>query len=87
MDNKKTAEVIFSDVGGNENIISYTHCMTRLRFNLKDTSLADTEELRKTPGIMGVVEKGGNRDHVQVLANGGLFSLFAAGSIVFDNAI
>ena len=59
MDNKKTAEVIFSGVGGNENIISYTHCMTRLRFNLKDTSLTDTEELRKTPGIMGVVEKGG----------------------------
>ena len=59
MDKKETAERILSSIGGKENIVSYTHCMTRLRFNLKDESICRTDELKSTPGIMGVVQSGG----------------------------
>ena len=46
-------------VGGEENIVSFTHCATRLRFNLKDDKKANSEKLKNTAGIMGVVNKGG----------------------------
>ncbi len=59
MDKKETAAKILSLIGGKENIISYTHCMTRLRFNLKDNDAAKTEELKAQSGIMGVVQSGG----------------------------
>ena len=39
-DNKKKASAILEKVGGKENIEFLVHCMTRLRFNLKDQSLA-----------------------------------------------
>ena len=42
---KKVAEQILSTVGGAENVASVTHCMTRLRFNLKDESLSNDEKL------------------------------------------
>lgn len=59
MDYSKLAETILSGVGGKDNIISFTHCMTRLRFNLKNENIADTEKLKNTAGIMGVVLNGG----------------------------
>ena len=59
MDKKETAEKILSLIGGKENIISFTHCMTRLRFNLRSEEDADTNALKATPGIMGVVQSGG----------------------------
>lgn len=59
MDNQQLAKTILRAVGGEKNIISFTHCATRLRFNLKDAQSADTEKLKSTAGIMGVVNKGG----------------------------
>lgn len=59
MNHLELAEKILHAVGGKENIISFTHCMTRLRFNLRNDSAADTDTLRKTPGVMEVVIKGG----------------------------
>lgn len=50
---------ILSLVGGKENVTGLTHCATRLRFNLKDESKAQTEELKKTMGVLGVVQSGG----------------------------
>lgn len=41
------------NVLGKDNIQSATHCMTRLRFVLKD------ERVKKIPGVMGVMRKGG----------------------------
>jgi PTS system beta-glucosides-specific IIC component len=58
-DYKPLAEQIIALVGGKENISNVTHCMTRLRFDLKDMSLPKTEELKKVPGVLGVVENGG----------------------------
>lgn len=40
-------------LGGKDNIGYFTHCMTRLRFNLKDESLADEEALKNLSGILG----------------------------------
>lgn len=46
-------------VGGPDNVTGLTHCATRLRFNLRDESLAKTDELKETPGVLGVVQSGG----------------------------
>lgn len=53
------AKDILSHVGGKENIASLIHCATRLRFKLKDNALADAEGLKAKPGIIMVVESGG----------------------------
>ncbi|MBQ7679226.1 MAG: PTS transporter subunit EIIC, partial [Butyrivibrio sp.] len=59
MDYKTTAAKIVELVGGKENISAHTHCMTRLRLVLKDSSKAKIDELKKVDGIKGVVNKGG----------------------------
>ena len=53
------ARIIIQNVGGKSNIISLTHCITRLRFKLKDESLAQTEILNNTEGIVTVIQSGG----------------------------
>lgn len=59
MDYKSLAKTILNDIGGKENVISFTHCATRLRFNLKDDSKVDRKHLDETKGVMGIVNKGG----------------------------
>lgn len=59
MDYKKMAQQILEYVGGKDNVTGLTHCATRLRFNLKDESKADTEAIQALSGISGVVSKGG----------------------------
>lgn len=53
------AKDIIQHVGGKENISNLRHCMTRLRFNLKDNSKADIAYLKERDGVMTVVESGG----------------------------
>lgn len=48
------AQTIIQNVGGPENIDSVIHCITRLRFYLKDESKANTEILKNTDGIIDV---------------------------------
>lgn len=43
---------ILEKVGGKENVLSVTHCMTRLRFTLKDDSLVQKDEVVKSPEVM-----------------------------------
>lgn len=59
MKNKKLAESIIENVGGQENIVSLVHCATRLRFVLKDESKADAEIIKKQTGVITVVQSGG----------------------------
>lgn len=59
MTNKELAKEIIAKVGGEDNVKSVTHCMTRLRFILKDVEKAQKEELKAMDEIMGVVYKGG----------------------------
>ena len=56
---EKLAEDIIKNVGGKENVNSLNHCMTRLRFKLKDESKANTEILKNMDGIVSVVQSGG----------------------------
>jgi PTS system beta-glucosides-specific IIC component len=56
---KSLAEEIVKNVGGEENVSSLVHCVTRLRFTLKDKSKADTEALKKLDGVMQVLDAGG----------------------------
>lgn len=58
-DNKKIAEDVLAAVGGKENVSSVTHCMTRLRFNLKDAGIPNEEEVKALKGVLGVVQTGG----------------------------
>ena len=53
MDYKRLAEQILELVGGKENVSGLVHCATRLRFNLKDESKAQTDALKKTKGVVG----------------------------------
>jgi PTS system beta-glucosides-specific IIC component len=53
------ARIIIQNVGGKSNIVSLTHCVTRLRFKLKDESKAQTEVLKDTEGIVTVIQSGG----------------------------
>lgn len=57
--NAQIAAEVLAAVGGKENVVSVTHCMTRLRFNLKDMSLPDPEKIKTIKGVIGVVESGG----------------------------
>jgi len=47
------ASNIIGLVGDKENIASFTHCMTRLRFNVKDKGIVKVEEIEKLPGVVG----------------------------------
>lgn len=53
------AEKIVKNVGGKENISSLTHCITRLRFKLKDESKANDDVLKNMDGVVTVMKSGG----------------------------
>ena len=67
------ATKIIQLVGTEENISVFTHCATRLRFNLKDNSKADIEQLKNLPGVLTAQEKGGQ---VQVVIGAKVQSVF-----------
>ncbi len=89
MDYKALAAKILENVGGRENVSRVVHCATRLRFALKDENKAQTEALKKTPGVLSVVNAGGQYQIVigpdvpivyqEVISLGGFESASAAG--------
>ena len=58
-DNKQIAQDVLAAVGGKDNVTSVVHCMTRLRFTLKDAGMPDTNQVKKIKGVIGVQESGG----------------------------
>ncbi|WP_424449129.1 glucose PTS transporter subunit IIA [Microbacterium arborescens] len=60
------AESIVDAVGGPGNIESLTHCATRLRFQLRDSSNVDQSTVEAIPGVMGAVPQAGNRYQVVI---------------------
>lgn len=58
-DYNQLAKAIIAGVGGEGNVISVTHCVTRLRFKLVDESKADADTLTKTKGVLKVIQAGG----------------------------
>jgi beta-glucoside PTS system EIICBA component len=55
MDYRDCAEQILKEVGGSENITDLVHCMTRLRFTLKDDNLANDKKIKAIKGVIDVV--------------------------------
>ena len=53
------SQAIVDNIGGVDNIESVTHCMTRLRFVLKDNSKLDEAAVKAIDGVMGVTQQGG----------------------------
>lgn len=58
-DYTELSQDIVAHVGGKDNIIKLVHCVTRLRFTLKDESKADDDYLKQRDGIVTVVKAGG----------------------------
>ncbi|MEI7085781.1 beta-glucoside-specific PTS transporter subunit IIABC [Pectobacterium versatile] len=67
MDYKQTASRIIEHLGGAPNIISLFHCITRLRFSLKDVNKVDRNALENLDGVMGINLSG---DQFQVIIGG-----------------
>lgn len=59
MNYQASAKQILQDVGGSGNVQSLSHCMTRLRFTLKDQGIVDDAKVKGIPGVMGVMKKAG----------------------------
>ncbi|MGD6966357.1 beta-glucoside-specific PTS transporter subunit IIABC [Rossellomorea vietnamensis] len=59
MKHKELAKEILELVGGKENVNRVSHCVTRLRFRLKDEKKANTEALKAHDGVVTVMQSGG----------------------------
>lgn len=57
--NRKLGEDVVGLVGGKENILSISHCMTRLRFKLRDDAKADTKAIESHKGVIQVINANG----------------------------
>jgi beta-glucoside PTS system EIICBA component len=75
MDYSQTASGVLRGVGGEENVSSLVHCMTRLRFVLKDESKADAAALKAVPGVITTAQAGGQ---YQVVIGNDVPEVFAA---------
>ena len=59
MKNQDLAKAILDHIGKEENIKNLTHCVTRLRFTLKDRKKADVKYIEQLEGVLGVQEQNG----------------------------
>jgi len=90
IDYSQFAQDIIERVGGDENISLVQHCMTRLRFNVKDIKKADQEALKQLKNVLGVQYKGGQ---LQVILGKNLIPTYdevvritgKAGAVVDEN--
>ncbi len=67
MNYTELAKDIIANVGGRDNVAGLTHCITRLRFTLKDETLFNGDAIKNLSGVVGVVVKGGQ--HQVVIGN------------------
>jgi len=59
VDYRHLAGDILQNVGGEANVVSLAHCATRLRLKLRDESRADKGAIEKLPGVITVMQAGG----------------------------
>ncbi len=59
IDYQITARELVAELGGDSNITNVSHCATRLRFTLKDTSKVDSARVSKIPGVITTMQAGG----------------------------
>lgn len=82
--NKIIAEKVLEAVGGSANIVSVTHCMTRLRFVLKDQSVPNQKEVESIKGVMGVNVVGGQYQVIIGNSVGNVYKELVAKSGISD---
>lgn len=56
---QELANDIVKNVGGKENVSGLVHCITRLRFTLKDENKANDDVLKSMSGVVTVMKSGG----------------------------
>ena len=71
----KAADTMIAALGGKENITRVFHCMTRLRFYVKDKSLIQEEKIKEIAGISGV---NWHQDQFQVIAGNEVNEMYRA---------
>lgn len=59
MDNRKVAQQVIEHLGGKENITNALHCVTRLRFNVKEDAKVNGAAIEAIDGVMGMQIKNG----------------------------
>lgn len=74
-DYEKIAREVIAGVGGADNITDVMHCVTRLRFFLKDEAKADTPAVEQISGVLGVIVQGGQ---YQVIIGNDVTDAFSA---------
>ena len=62
-----TAQEILDAVGGPGNITHFTHCATRLRFELNDASIVDKDRVEAIDGVLGAVPQSGDRYQIVIV--------------------
>ena len=72
MDYVRIAQEVIENVGGKENIISVTHCATRLRFQLRNNHLRNEDVISDIEGVKGVFL---SQTQFQIIFGSGLVSL------------
>jgi PTS system beta-glucosides-specific IIC component len=85
MEYSTLADEILRGVGGKDNVNSVVHCATRLRFKLKDTRKADAAGLKENPGVIMVVESGGQFQVVIGNHVGAVYEALVKGSALSDS--
>ncbi|MBS4770806.1 glucose PTS transporter subunit IIA [Carnobacteriaceae bacterium zg-ZUI240] len=73
MNSNTIAKEIINLVGGEANVESLTHCMTRLRFVLKDERVVDKEKLEAIPEVLGVAKGAGQ---IQIIMGKNLLPVY-----------
>lgn len=73
MKNKDIAEIILQYIGGENNVKHFTHCATRLRFNLYDDTKMNLEKLKLVESVIGAQSVNGQ---LQIIVGGKVVALF-----------
>lgn len=84
MDYNKIAQDILDNVGGKANVKQVTHCFTRLRFILKDESLAKKDVVEHLEGVISVVVSGGQ---FQVVCGAKVTRIYDATVAILGDAV
>ena len=82
---EELARDIIKNIGGEENVSGLRHCITRLRFNLKDESKANTDYLKKRDGIVTIVKSAGQYQVVIGNEVGSVYEAITENSSIGDS--
>ncbi|NQX46758.1 PTS glucose transporter subunit IIA [Paenibacillus tritici] len=74
MNNRELSQEIIRRIGGSANIVQAWHCITRLRFNVKDEKLVQVAEITKLQGVLGAQFQ---NDQFQVVIGNNVASVYA----------